>query len=162
MTAHSVKGRRAAGENLFPLRRTWLRFQKLHLNKPQDLWISVPWTDTTVQMVVHNAHTEKHKHSRSAQTPQTGSHGGGGWIWALQSLSQRWTAPNTKVLQTWGSQSAETGWCYRTMIPAELPGHTAPDRDHGLSCFPWLHWAIWKLSFSHYCWVLPSKGIKNY
>jgi len=49
-----------------------LRFAKLHLNKPQDLWNDVLQTDKTkVKMFCHNAQCHvwaKTKHSISAQT----------------------------------------------------------------------------------------------
>jgi len=39
----------------------WLRFAKLHLNKPQDIWNKVLWTnEAKVEMFDYNAQTDKH------------------------------------------------------------------------------------------------------
>jgi len=43
------------GESHFSLERTW-QLGKLHLNKPQDFWNNVLWTnETKVKMLGHNS-----------------------------------------------------------------------------------------------------------
>ena len=71
-----------------------LRFVKLHLNKPQDFWNNVLWTDQTkVEMFGHNAQqhvwrkpntTYQHKH-----LIPTVKHGGGGlMMWACSTTTR--------------------------------------------------------------------------
>jgi len=73
-----------------------LKFVKLHLNKPQDFWNNVLWTDQTkVEMFGHNAQQHicgkpsrayQHKHLMPAV-----KHGGGGlMIWAIFAAAGTW------------------------------------------------------------------------
>ena len=65
-----------------------LRFVKLYLNKPQDFWNNVLWTDqTNVEMFGHNAQQHVWRKPNTAYQHKhlipTVKHGGGGlMIWA--------------------------------------------------------------------------------
>ena len=79
---------RLPGESLLSLMALWLRFAKLHLDKPQDFWTNVLWTDETkVEMFGHNVQHHvwqkpntvyQHKHL----IPTVNHSGGGVMIWA--------------------------------------------------------------------------------
>ena len=76
------------GESFFSLKRKWLRFAKLHLDKPQDFWNNALWTDETkVEISGHKAQRHiwqkpntayQHKHL----IPTVKDGGGGVMIWA--------------------------------------------------------------------------------
>ena len=74
LNKYGLFGRVARGMCLLSKKNkaAWLMFAKMHLDKPQDFWNNVLWTDKTgVEMFGHNAHCHVWRTVKHSMSPQT-------------------------------------------------------------------------------------------